>query len=105
MSLNMWLIFDRICVNSLSFCLQPGQIIDFRAMLNDATKMNSEEGADGSVSYILDLEDFIFIINQVNQKDNKFVLGTGKGSPFLVKRMWLKFSHQFLHVIPNIAIL
>ena len=51
-------------------------------MLNDATKMNSEEGADGSVSYILDLEDFIFIINQVNQKDNQFGLGTGERESF-----------------------
>jgi len=33
----------------LLFVLQPGQIIDIRAMINDATKMNAEEGVDGQV--------------------------------------------------------
>ena len=29
---------------------QTGQIIDIRAMINDATRMNAEEGVDSTVS-------------------------------------------------------
>lgn len=36
-----------------TFILQPGQIIDIRAMINDATKLNAEEGVDGQVGIIL----------------------------------------------------
>jgi hypothetical protein len=33
-------------MNILIFLFQPGQIIDIRAMLNDATKLNVEEGSN-----------------------------------------------------------
>jgi hypothetical protein len=36
-----------IILRYLLFVLQPGQIIDIRAMINDATKMSAEEGVDG----------------------------------------------------------
>lgn len=36
----------------LSFLLQFGQIIDIRAMLNDVTRLNIEEGASGEVKAI-----------------------------------------------------
>jgi len=32
-------------------CFQPGQIIDIRSMINEATRMNAEEGTDGGVSH------------------------------------------------------
>ena len=33
-------------VEYMFFLLQPGQIIDIRAMLNDATRLNVEEGSN-----------------------------------------------------------
>ena len=38
-----------VCVIDVTFCsFQPGQIIDIRAMINEATRMNVEEGAQDS---------------------------------------------------------
>ena len=33
------------------FFFQPGQIIDIRAMINEATKLNVEEGAQDSTNH------------------------------------------------------
>ena len=52
-----------IILRYLLFVLQPGQIIDIRAMINDATKMSAEEGVDGQVwIYLFFLELFVDIL-------------------------------------------
>ena len=40
------------------FFFQPGQIIDIRAMINEATKLNVEEGAQDSTNH--NVSSFIF---------------------------------------------
>ena len=47
-----WVLYILLCNLIFLYCFyQGGQIIDIRAMINDATKMNAEEGVDASVSY------------------------------------------------------
>jgi len=43
------------------FLLQPGQIIDIRAMLNDATRLNVEEGSNNFTN-VGDVSSIVYLI-------------------------------------------
>lgn len=51
---SLYLTRNMCFAIAVPFCLfyQPGQIIDIRSMINEATKLNAEEGMDGQVSKI-----------------------------------------------------